>query len=137
MQFLALHPMPARLDVLVILPLALLSVVLGSRSKQGDKFGAHRFSQKDGGRDVPWLSSKPQQVSGSTTPSAWSLLPSAWRPHLQTILHTPTSSRIFYFLLLNLAYMGVQMGYGVLTNSLGLISDGECSSILVADLAEM
>jgi zinc transporter 5/7 len=54
-----------------------------------------------------------------------SLLPPPWRPHLQTILRTPTSSRIFYFLLLNLAYMGVQMAYGVLTNSLGLISDGE------------
>lgn len=53
-----------------------------------------------------------------------SVVPLTWRPHLLTILHTPTSSRIFYFLLLNLAYMGVQMGYGVLTNSLGLISDG-------------
>ena len=54
-----------------------------------------------------------------------SLLPVTWRPHFQTILRTPTSSRIFYFLLLNLAYMGVQMVYGVFTNSLGLISDGE------------
>lgn len=52
-------------------------------------------------------------------------LPAAWRPHLQTILNTPSSSKIFYFLVLNLAYMGVQMVYGVLTNSLGLISDGE------------
>ncbi len=56
-----------------------------------------------------------------------SIIPPTWRPHLQTILHTPTSKRIFYFLLLNLAYMGVQMGYGVLTNSLGLISDGKMS----------
>jgi zinc transporter 5/7 len=53
------------------------------------------------------------------------LLPAPWRPHLQTILNTPASSRIFYFLILNLGYMGVQMGYGVATNSLGLISDGE------------
>lgn len=63
-----------------------------------------------------------------STGQSWSLirlLPAAWRPHLQTIINTPSSSKIFYFLLLNLAYMGVQMVYGVLTNSLGLISDGE------------
>jgi hypothetical protein len=56
------------------------------------------------------------------------ILPLTWRPHFQTILRTPTSKRIFYFLLLNLAYMGVQMVYGVFTNSLGLISDGELKS---------
>ena len=69
-----------------------------------------------------------QDVSAATSSSLISLVPAAWRPHLRTILHTPTSSRIFYFLLLNLCYMAVQMGYGVLTNSLGLISDGEPSN---------
>lgn len=67
----------------------------------------------------------------STAKQSWSFLsfvPSRWRPHLQIIISTPTSSRIFYFLLLNLAYMGVQMGYGVITNSLGLISDGKSAS---------
>lgn len=53
------------------------------------------------------------------------LLPLAWRPHLSTILRTPASRKIFLFLCVNLAYMGVQMAYGVITNSLGLISDGE------------
>ncbi|KLT41244.1 cation efflux protein [Cutaneotrichosporon oleaginosum] len=38
-------------------------------------------------------------------------------------MRTPASRRIFGFLCLNLAYMGVQMGYGIATNSLGLISD--------------
>lgn len=52
------------------------------------------------------------------------LLPPAWRPHLHTILQTPGSRKIFWFLMINLAYMGVQMGYGIMTNSLGLISDG-------------
>ena len=68
------------------------------------------------------------KFSSSTTSGYWSalsLLPPTWRPHLHTILRTPTSSKIFYFLLLNLAYMGVQMVYGVWTNSLGLISDGK------------
>lgn len=47
------------------------------------------------------------------------------RSYLKTILSNPESRKIFYFLLLNLCYMLVQMLYGVWTNSLGLISDGE------------
>ncbi|KAL0566477.1 putative zinc transporter msc2 [Marasmius crinis-equi] len=45
------------------------------------------------------------------------------RGYLKTILSNPESRRIFYFLMLNMAYMLVQMLYGVWTNSLGLISD--------------
>jgi zinc transporter 5/7 len=47
------------------------------------------------------------------------------RTYMKTILSNPESRKIFYFLMLNLAYMFVQMLYGVWTNSLGLISDGE------------
>lgn len=43
--------------------------------------------------------------------------------YLNTILSNQESRKIFYFLLVNLAYMLVQMLYGVWTNSLGLISD--------------
>lgn len=45
------------------------------------------------------------------------------KSYLRTILANSESSKIFYFLLLNLAFMLVQMVYGVWTNSLGLISD--------------
>jgi Cation efflux family len=45
------------------------------------------------------------------------------RSYIKTILSNPESRKIFYFLMLNLSYMGVQMLYGVWTNSLGLISD--------------
>ncbi|KAF8159768.1 cation efflux family-domain-containing protein [Crassisporium funariophilum] len=45
------------------------------------------------------------------------------RSYLKTILANPESRKIFYFLMLNLCYMLVQMLYGVWTNSLGLISD--------------
>ncbi|KAL0060893.1 putative zinc transporter msc2 [Marasmius tenuissimus] len=45
------------------------------------------------------------------------------RGYLKTILSNAESRRIFYFLMLNMAYMLVQMLYGVWTNSLGLISD--------------
>ena len=48
-----------------------------------------------------------------------------FRSYLKTVLSNPESRRIFYFLMLNLAYMLVQMLYGVWTNSLGLISDGK------------
>ncbi|KAK9711584.1 hypothetical protein K7432_007749 [Basidiobolus ranarum] len=43
--------------------------------------------------------------------------------YIQIILGNQDSRQIFYFLLLNLSYMFVQMIYGVWTNSLGLISD--------------
>ncbi|PFH45909.1 hypothetical protein AMATHDRAFT_70910 [Amanita thiersii Skay4041] len=45
------------------------------------------------------------------------------RYYLKTILSNPESRKIFYFLMLNMCYMLVQMLYGVWTNSLGLISD--------------
>ncbi|KAL5536997.1 MSC2 [Sanghuangporus sanghuang] len=45
------------------------------------------------------------------------------KAYLKTVLVNPESRKIFYFLVLNLAYMLVQMLYGVWTNSLGLISD--------------
>lgn len=48
------------------------------------------------------------------------------RSTLRTIMATQDSRRIYFFLCLNLAYMVVQMAYGIWTNSLGLISD--CTS---------
>ncbi|KAI0321026.1 hypothetical protein OF83DRAFT_1101614 [Amylostereum chailletii] len=45
------------------------------------------------------------------------------RSHLKTIMDNPDSRKIFYFLILNITFMVVQMLYGVWTNSLGLISD--------------
>lgn len=43
---------------------------------------------------------------------------------LSIILDNQDSKQIFYFLLLNLTYGFIQLFYGVVTNSLGLISDG-------------
>ncbi len=59
----------------------------------------------------------------STTSSLLRLTPTGLRSTMKHILRSPESSRIFYFLLLNLAYMVVQVFWGVWTNSLGLISD--------------
>jgi len=55
---------------------------------------------------------------------------------LHGILADRESRRIFYFMLLNLAFMGVQSTYGFLTGSLGLISDSihmffDCVALLV------
>ena len=47
------------------------------------------------------------------------------RAYLKDILSNPESRKIFYFLMLNMCYMLVQMLYGIWTNSLGLISDGK------------
>ena len=46
------------------------------------------------------------------------------RSYLKSILSNPESRKIFYFLVLNMCYMLVQMLYGIWTNSHGLISDG-------------
>jgi zinc transporter 5/7 len=46
------------------------------------------------------------------------------RSNFRIVLSKPESRKIFYFLVLNMAYMLVQMVYGIWTNSLGLISDG-------------
>lgn len=51
-----------------------------------------------------------------------------FRATIKTILATPDSRKIYFFLCLNLAYMFVQMAYGIWTNSLGLISDCERQS---------
>ncbi|CAD6573884.1 MAG: Putative zinc transporter msc2 [Cyphobasidiales sp. Tagirdzhanova-0007] len=45
------------------------------------------------------------------------------RSTIKSILANPDSKKIYYFLCLNLAFMFVQMMYGIWTNSLGLISD--------------
>lgn len=56
------------------------------------------------------------------------------RSHIDTILENPDSRKIFQFLCLNLAFMVVQLIWGVWTNSLGLISDAihmffDCAAI--------
>lgn len=53
---------------------------------------------------------------------------------VKIIMANPDSRKIFQFLLLNLAFMGVQLLWGVWTNSLGLISDAihmffDCAAI--------
>ncbi len=48
-----------------------------------------------------------------------------------TIMSNPESRKISYFLALNLSFMGVQILYGIWTNSLGLISDGKLDSRLL------
>lgn len=64
------------------------------------------------------------------------------RSYLKTILSNQESRKIFYFLMLNMSYMLVQMLYGVWTNSLGLISDAihmafDCMAIAVGLFASV
>jgi hypothetical protein len=66
------------------------------------------------------------------SPSLWSK--GRHHPLLSKILHKEESRKIFSFLCLNLGFMVVQMGYGVYTNSLGLVSDSihmlvDCAAI--------
>lgn len=115
LQFFALHPIPSAIDVMVLLPLVLTTV-----------YTVPRLNEPISTRTTVSKDYRPVSITPSSGKwSYWNMIPAAWKPHFQTILHTDSSRKIFYFLLVNLAYMGVQMGYGVMTNSLGLISDGE------------
>ncbi|TCD68402.1 putative zinc transporter msc2 [Steccherinum ochraceum] len=64
------------------------------------------------------------------------------RSYLNSILANAESRKIFYFLVLNMCYMLVQMLYGIWTNSLGLISDAihmafDCMAIGVGLVASV
>lgn len=64
------------------------------------------------------------------------------RRMVRVILASGDSRRIFQFLCLNLAFMGVQLVWGVWTNSLGLISDAihmffDCAAIFMGLIASV
>ncbi|TEB29064.1 cation efflux protein [Coprinellus micaceus] len=78
----------------------------------------------------------------STPPAAQTSTSRLMKVYLKSILSNHESRKIFYFLMLNLAYMLVQLLYGVWTNSLGLISDAihmafDCMAIGVGLLASV
>ena len=88
--------------------------------------------------------SAPSRAAHQRTPSEASALVgflkgsrsffAASRRHIQGIMANKNSRSIFQFLCLNLAFMGVQLVWGVWTNSLGLISDAihmffDCAAI--------
>jgi zinc transporter 5/7 len=55
---------------------------------------------------------------------------------LREVVNNQDSRRIFYFLCLNLTFTFVELSYGALSNSLGLISDGvhmlfDCSALVM------
>ncbi|XP_015755034.1 PREDICTED: zinc transporter 5-like [Acropora digitifera] len=61
---------------------------------------------------------------------------------LRQIVEQTESRQIFYFLCLNLMFTGVELLYGVWTNSLGLISDGfhmlfDCTALVIGLIAAL
>ncbi|GAA6035667.1 hypothetical protein JCM8097_004960 [Rhodosporidiobolus ruineniae] len=76
---------------------------------------------------VPTSASSSVSTGASSSPQPFLARLSTFYRHLRatvkTILASPESRRIYFFLCLNLAFMFVQMAYGIWTNSLGLISD--------------
>lgn len=64
------------------------------------------------------------------------------RRMVRAILQNSDSRRIFWFLVLNLSFMGIQLAWGVWTNSLGLISDAihmffDCAAIFMGLVASV
>lgn len=88
------------------------------------------------------------QVAGSDTTAISEAMQLSYqvavqlRAMIRAILANSDSRRIFLFLCLNLAFMGVQMLWGVWTNSLGLISDAihmffDCAAIFMGLIASV
>ncbi|KAL6304516.1 cation efflux family-domain-containing protein [Sparassis latifolia] len=82
------------------------------------------------------------KISESASGSPYAATSRTIRAYLKSILSNPESRKIFYFLMLNMCYMLVQMLYGVWTNSLGLISDAihmafDCMAIAVGLIASV
>jgi hypothetical protein len=83
------------------------------------------------------------EQSGGMVQHKDSLLAAAgalFRSTLQHILEDAQSKRIFYYLCLNLSFSFVELLYGALSNSLGLISDGvhmlfDCSALVLGLIA--
>ncbi|KAI1304083.1 putative zinc transporter msc2 [Mortierella claussenii] len=84
-------------------------------------FSETRFDSEEGGRVHSDLPIHGERGFSSGQFSSGGLKDIAI--YVKAILADPDSKQIFYFLLLNLSFMFVQMLYGVWTNSLGLISD--------------
>lgn len=59
------------------------------------------------------------------------------RTYLKVIMENDESRKIFYFLMVNLAYMVIQLLWGFWTNSLGLVSDGKLSQLVGWELVLM
>uniref|UniRef100_A0A8C5V7S8 Zinc transporter n=1 Tax=Microcebus murinus TaxID=30608 RepID=A0A8C5V7S8_MICMU len=69
-------------------------------------------------------------------------IPRFIKESLKQILEESDSRQIFYFLCLNMLFTFVELFYGVLTNSLGLISDGfhmlfDCSALVMGLFAAL
>ncbi|EMD38875.1 hypothetical protein CERSUDRAFT_92913 [Gelatoporia subvermispora B] len=78
----------------------------------------------------------------ATAPSPYAASTRVAKAYLKSILSNAESRKIFYFLMLNMCYMLVQMLYGVWTNSLGLISDAihmafDCMAIGIGLIASV
>lgn len=79
------------------------------------------------------------QSAANVVPSRFTAIESG-RYYINEIMREKESRDIFYFLLLNLSFMIIQMVYGIWTNSLGLISDSihmffDCLALAVGLIA--
>ncbi|KAF9938311.1 putative zinc transporter msc2 [Mortierella alpina] len=101
--------------IAVVMLYGIIEVLRGDAKYTESRFDA----EESGSRHLPTHGDHPagmgqQYTSGGVADLA---------VYIKAILADQDSKQIFYFLLLNLSFMFVQMLYGVWTNSLGLISD--------------
>ncbi|KAF9279110.1 putative zinc transporter msc2 [Mortierella alpina] len=105
------------LDFLIVLVMLL---AIEDVLRADAKYNESRFdAEESGSRHLPTHGDHPTGAGQQYTSGGMADL----AVYVKAILADQDSKQIFYFLLLNLSFMFVQMLYGVWTNSLGLISD--------------
>ncbi|TKY87586.1 hypothetical protein EX895_003600 [Sporisorium graminicola] len=123
-------PLWSQLAVALLVGQALRTIL-----KSSPDHVSSRFASSPSKADAP-----PHAVSTSDVSAVQELVDSfrsgvaATKRTVKIIMANADSRKIFQFLLLNLAFMGVQLLWGVWTNSLGLISDAihmffDCAAI--------
>lgn len=85
---------------------------------------------------MPVFAGSSSESSAVGSSAAWSALLPFLRHLVKEIWNDRESRRIFFFLSINLMFMFVEMVYGVLTNSLGLIADAfhmmfDCTALAI------
>jgi zinc transporter 5/7 len=88
------------------------------------------------GSVMPFFAASSSALSTGAASMSWSALGPFLRHLVKEIWNDRESRRIFFFLFINLMFMFVEMVYGVLTNSLGLIADAfhmmfDCTALAI------
>ncbi|KAJ9475806.1 putative zinc transporter MSC2 [Pseudozyma hubeiensis] len=127
-------PLWSQLAVALLVGQALRTILKNSPDHISSRFTSSPSSKADTSHESAAVATSSDVSAIQELVDSFKSGVAATRRTIKIIMATPDSRKIFQFLLLNLAFMGVQLLWGVWTNSLGLISDAihmffDCAAI--------